>query len=69
MKPRSLLVLFGEARIQWMHQIKRKDVTERRIATTLRELSPEFLPSMDDPTSDEYKEIGKTLIKIGSKYI
>jgi alkylated DNA repair protein alkB family protein 4 len=43
MAPRSLLVLFGEARYDWLHSIKRINIKERRLATTLRELTPRFL--------------------------
>ncbi|RXM95048.1 Alpha-ketoglutarate-dependent dioxygenase alkB-like 4 [Acipenser ruthenus] len=41
---RSLLVLYGEARFQWKHSIRREDVADRRVCSTFRELSAEFLP-------------------------
>ncbi|KAL4660564.1 alpha-ketoglutarate-dependent dioxygenase alkB 4-like [Arapaima gigas] len=41
---RSLLVLYSKARHQWKHAIHRKDIHERRVCSTYRELSPEFLP-------------------------
>lgn len=41
---RSLVVLHGEARHRWKHAIHREDVHERRVCSTYRELSPEFLP-------------------------
>ena len=72
LKPRSLLILKGEARREWMHEIKRKDVTCKRIATTFRELSSRFLPSSQDDclqADDEYQVIGRQLIDIGSKYV
>lgn len=40
---RSLIVMSGAARYQWKHGIKRENITSRRLAVTLRELSPEFL--------------------------
>ena len=40
---RSLIVVYGPARKEWKHSIKRGDIKERRLATTLRELTPEFL--------------------------
>ncbi|XP_035690677.1 alpha-ketoglutarate-dependent dioxygenase alkB homolog 4-like [Branchiostoma floridae] len=42
MPRRSLLVVHGNARHKWMHAIHREDITSRRIAVTLRELSAEF---------------------------
>ncbi|CAL8275961.1 unnamed protein product [Arctogadus glacialis] len=41
---RSLLVLYGEARHKWKHAIHRRDVPARRLCSTYRELSSEFLP-------------------------
>jgi len=40
---RSLLVLSGDARYEWMHAIKRDDIGGRRIAMTFRNLSEEIL--------------------------
>ena len=40
---RSLLVLSGAARYEWMHAIKRGDIKGRRIAMTFRNLSDEIL--------------------------
>ncbi|KAM7397534.1 hypothetical protein PAMA_005707 [Pampus argenteus] len=41
---RSLVALYGEARHRWKHGIHRTDVHERRVCSTYRELSAEFLP-------------------------
>ena len=41
---RSLVVLYGDARHEWKHAIHREDVTARRLCSTYRELSAEFLP-------------------------
>lgn len=41
---RSLVVLHGEARHRWKHAIHRENIYERRVCSTYRELSPEFLP-------------------------
>ncbi|XP_042287695.1 alpha-ketoglutarate-dependent dioxygenase alkB homolog 4 [Thunnus maccoyii] len=41
---RCLVVLYGEARHRWKHGIHRMDVHERRVCSTYRELSAEFLP-------------------------
>lgn len=40
---RSMIVLYGDARYKWHHSILREDITSRRIAMTVRELSEEFL--------------------------
>lgn len=40
---RSMLVLYGDARYKWHHSILREDVSGRRVAMTVRELSDEFL--------------------------
>lgn len=41
---RSLVVLYHEARHRWKHAIHRQDVHQRRVCSTYRELSAEFLP-------------------------
>ena len=64
MRRRSLLVLSSDARTEWMHCIKREDIRGRRIATTWRELSPEFLPG-----GERYERVGRQILTIGSKYI
>uniref|UniRef100_UPI00358E5553 alpha-ketoglutarate-dependent dioxygenase alkB homolog 4 isoform X2 n=1 Tax=Myxine glutinosa TaxID=7769 RepID=UPI00358E5553 len=40
--PRSLMVLSGPARHQWLHGVRREDVCARRVCVTFRELSPAF---------------------------
>ncbi|XP_054611221.1 alpha-ketoglutarate-dependent dioxygenase alkB homolog 4 isoform X1 [Dunckerocampus dactyliophorus] len=39
---RSLVALYGEARHRWKHGILRKDIQQRRVCSTYRELSAEF---------------------------
>ncbi|XP_034033701.1 alpha-ketoglutarate-dependent dioxygenase alkB homolog 4 [Thalassophryne amazonica] len=41
---RALVMLCCEARHRWKHAIHRKDIHERRVCSTFRELSAEFLP-------------------------
>lgn len=41
---RCLLVLYHDARHKWKHAVYRRDVVERRLCSTFRELSAEFLP-------------------------
>ncbi|KAJ8266532.1 hypothetical protein GJAV_G00131520 [Gymnothorax javanicus] len=53
---RSLLVLHGDARHKWKHAIHRKDIHQRRVCSTFRELSPVFLPG------GEYEHIGSQLL-------
>lgn len=63
MPPRSLLILAGDARYKWLHQIKRSDIDGRRMATTWREFTPEFLPG-----GSSYDSIGKQVLAISSDY-
>ncbi|CAN9501085.1 unnamed protein product [Ophioblennius macclurei] len=55
---RSLVVLQGEARHRWKHAIHREDVGRRRVCSTFRELSAEFLPG------GERAEMGARLLDI-----
>jgi alkylated DNA repair protein alkB family protein 4 len=64
MRRRALLVLAADARTKWMHCIKRKDIRGRRIATTWREFSPEFLPG-----GTAFDPVGRDVLSIASKYI
>lgn len=64
MPPRSLLVLHGEARHDWLHAIKRQDIKARRMATTLRELTPRFLPGGED-----YEKSGCDVLRVAANYV
>ncbi|KAK7925228.1 hypothetical protein WMY93_007538 [Mugilogobius chulae] len=44
LRRRSLLVLSGPARHVWKHAIHRDHISQRRVCSTFRELSKEFLP-------------------------
>ncbi|KAM4726673.1 alpha-ketoglutarate-dependent dioxygenase alkB homolog 4 isoform 2-T2 [Anableps anableps] len=55
---RCLVVLHGEARHRWKHGIHREDVQERRVCSTYRELSAEFLPA------GQQAELGAQLLNI-----
>lgn len=55
---RSLVVLYGEARHRWKHAIHRKDIHSRRVCSTFRELSAEFLPG------GEQAEMGTQLLDV-----
>ncbi|KAI7813518.1 alpha-ketoglutarate-dependent dioxygenase alkB homolog 4 [Triplophysa rosa] len=59
---RSLVVLFGEARHRWKHAICRNDVHGRRVCSTFRELSAEFLPG------GEQEKLGSELLDIALKF-
>ena len=52
---RSLLVMWGSARYNWEHSIRRADIKERRIVIAYRELTPTYLPG--GPESDVGAEI------------
>ncbi|XP_077360207.1 alpha-ketoglutarate-dependent dioxygenase alkB homolog 4 isoform X1 [Festucalex cinctus] len=59
---RSLVVLYGEARHRWKHGVLRKDVGERRVCSTFRELSAEFLPG------GRHAELGAQLLNIAASF-
>ncbi|XP_058483616.1 alpha-ketoglutarate-dependent dioxygenase alkB homolog 4 [Solea solea] len=59
---RSLVVLYGEARHTWKHAIHREDVQERRVCSTYRELSAEFLPG------GQQAELGAQLLNIALSF-
>lgn len=54
----SLLVLYSDARYAWLDSVKRGGVNKRRLATTLRELTPRFLPG-----GEEHEIIGKQIFQ------
>ncbi|XP_026183467.1 alpha-ketoglutarate-dependent dioxygenase alkB homolog 4 [Mastacembelus armatus] len=59
---RSLVVLYGEARHRWKHAIHREDVHKRRVCSTYRELSAEFLPG------GQQAELGTLLLNIALSF-
>ncbi|EDQ88902.1 uncharacterized protein MONBRDRAFT_26078 [Monosiga brevicollis MX1] len=59
--PRSLLEVKGVARMAWHHAVHRQDVSQRRIAMTWRELTPEFL-------SGERQAEGHALLDLAATY-
>ena len=59
---RSLVVLHGEARHRWKHAIHRWDVHERRVCSTYRELSAEFL------SGGQQAELGAQLLNIALSF-
>lgn len=59
---RSLVVLYGETRHRWKHAIHREDVSERRVCSTYRELSAEFLPG------GQQAELGAQLLNIALSF-
>ncbi|KAF7645614.1 hypothetical protein LDENG_00201180 [Lucifuga dentata] len=59
---RSLAVLSGAARHRWKHGIHRKDVCGRRVCSTYRELSAEFLPA------GQQAELGAQLLDVALSF-
>lgn len=59
---RCLVVLYGEARHRWKHAIHRDNVLERRVCSTYRELSAEFLPG------GQQTELGALLLNIALSF-
>jgi len=62
MPPRSLMVLYGACRDTWVHEVRREDVKERRIAIAFRELAEEFLPG------GKSEEVGKEVLERASRF-
>lgn len=59
---RSLVVLYGDARHRWKHAIHRKDIHGRRVCSTFRELSAEFLPG------GQQEKLGSELLDIALSF-
>lgn len=59
---RSLVVLYGEARHKWLHAIRREHIGARRVCSTYRELSAEFLPG------GQQAELGAQLLHIALRF-
>lgn len=51
----------GNARFKFKHGIDSKDINDRRLVVTLRELTPEF--------KDDNNELGKQLREISSLFL
>ncbi|GBM82513.1 Alpha-ketoglutarate-dependent dioxygenase alkB 4 [Araneus ventricosus] len=59
--PRSLFILAGCSRCNWLHGIKRQAITSRRLAMTFRELAEDFLDGGNEKKlGDELLELGRT---------
>lgn len=59
---RSLVVLYGEARHRWKHAIHRKHIHGRRVCSTFRELSAEFLQG------GEHEKLGSELLDLALRF-
>lgn len=59
---RCLLVLYHDARHKWKHAVYRQDVEDRRVCSTFRELSAEFLPGGQEA------QLGARLLDIASSF-
>lgn len=60
---RSLVIVQGAARYQWQHSIHRQHILSRRIATTLRELTVDFMPG-----GKLHESTGKNILEVASSY-
>lgn len=60
---RSLVIVSGLARHVWYHSIKRENIVSRRIAVTLRELTPEFQEG-----GRGYDDVGRSLLETAASY-
>ena len=57
---RSLVIVHGLARYDWLHEIRRKHIISRRLAITLREFSREFL------AGGKEEEVGRKVMEINN---
>ncbi|KAM5181771.1 alpha-ketoglutarate-dependent dioxygenase alkB homolog 4 isoform 2-T2 [Mantella aurantiaca] len=55
---RSLVVLYGNARYSWKHAIYRQHINQRRVCSTFRELSAEFM------AGGTQEKVGQMLLEI-----
>ena len=60
---RSLVIVQGQSRYEWQHSIHRKHIISRRLATTLRELTPDFMPG-----GKFYETTGRDILEAASNY-
>ena len=60
-RARSLLVLSGESRHEWLHSIRRNEIKSKRLCITVRELSDTF--------KKENSEIAKEIYRIANIFI
>jgi len=60
--PRSLLVMWGQARYDWEHCVLREDVTRRRLVIAYREFTPTYLPGGDN------EQLGREVLKRASNF-
>lgn len=60
---RSLVIVSGPSRHEWLHSIKREYIVARRIAMTFRELTPEFQRG-----GAGYDSVGHKLLETASNY-
>ena len=57
---RSLIVIYGSARYQWLHCVLRRDIKERRVCIALREFTKQFL--------NPNHVMGQTVLQAASNY-
>lgn len=57
---RSLVVIYGSARYQWLHSIIRRDIKERRVCIALREFTKQFL-------NPEHK-VAQNILRVAANY-
>lgn len=57
---RSLVVIYGSARYQWLHSVLRRDIKERRVCIALREFTKRYLDPEDST--------GQIILQAASNY-
>eukprot|EP00758_Cryptobia_borreli_P009661 Tbor_TRINITY_DN5500_c0_g1::TRINITY_DN5500_c0_g1_i1::g.12831::m.12831/K10766/ALKBH4; alkylated DNA repair protein alkB homolog 4 len=62
LKPRSLFVMSGPSRYEWLHGIRAGRASGRRVSVTTRELSVEFEHSADPETLKLVRDLSSTYV-------
>ena len=60
---RSLVIVQGSSRYHWQHSIRREHILSRRLATTLREVTVEFLPG-----GKSFDDLGRDILEAASRF-
>lgn len=62
MPNRSLIVLYGPPRYQWVHSVLREDITSRRVCIAYREFTTPYL------TSGDHEHEGRPVLHLAKKF-
>ena len=60
---RSLVIVQGSSRYHWQHAIHREHICSRRLATTVRELTVDFMPG-----GKFFDDVGRDILETASRF-